>query len=145
MATEVPKEPQAGLLTQAQHYWHVLLKWKWTAGGFLLFVVVAVTAYSILVPPVYTASGSVWIEDNPNILPFEDVQSFGAGSNLQSHARLLRSRTLAVDIIEKLKLYENPDFAGKLKKGQAPPDPQDPIFREILVQNFLGQHLRFVG
>ena len=121
MATEFPKEPQAGLLGQVQHYWHVILKWKWTAGGFLVLAVVAATAYSLLVPPVYTASGSVWIEDDPNILPFEDVQSFGAGSNLQSHVRLLQSRTLAADIIEKMKLYENPDFAGKPKKGAEAP------------------------
>ena len=36
----------------------------------------------------------------------------------RSHARLLQSRTLASDTIDKLKLYENPDFAGKPKKGE---------------------------
>ncbi len=138
MASEIVKEPQTGLLAQAQHYWHVVLKWKWTAVLFFVLAVAAATIYSLLVTPVFTASGSIWIEDNPNILPFEDVQSFGAGSNLQSHARLLRSRTLASDTIDKLKLYENPDFTGKLKKGALPPDPVDPIFREVLTQLFLS-------
>jgi capsular exopolysaccharide synthesis family protein len=138
MAPEIAKEPQAGILAQAQHYWRVLLKWKWTAILFFILSVAAATIYSLSLTPVFTASGTVWIEDNPNILPFEDVQTFGAGSNLQSHARLLRSRTLAADTIEKLKLYENPDFIGKLKKGVAPPDPADPIFRERLTESFLS-------
>jgi succinoglycan biosynthesis transport protein ExoP len=138
MPTEFPKEPQTGLLAQAQHYWHVILKWKWTAVTFFTLAVAAATIYSLLLTPVFTANGSIWIEDNPNILPFEDVQSFGAGTNLQSHARLLQSRTLAADIIEKMKLYENPNFAGKLIKGKKAPDPADPIFREVLVQNFLA-------
>ena len=138
MATENVKEPQTGLLAQAQHYWHIILKWKWTVAIVFIAAVAAATIYSLMLPPVYTARGSVWIEDNPNILPFEDVQSFGAGNNLQSHVRLLQSRTLADDIIEKMKLYENPDFAGKPKKGQKAPDPTDPIFRETLVQNFLA-------
>ena len=137
MASETPKESQGGLLAQVQHYWHVLLKWKWTIAIFFLVAVAAATIYSFMVPPVYTASGTVWIEDSPNILPFEDVQKLGAGGNLGSQARLLQSRTLASDTIDKLKLYENPDFAGRPKKGEKPPDPTDPIFRETLINNFL--------
>ena len=138
MPTEFPKEPQTGLLAQAQHYWHVILKWKWTAVTFFTLAVAAATIYSFSVPPIYVASGSIWIEDDPKILPFEEVQPFNAGTALTSQARLLRSRTLASDIIDKLKLYENPNFVGKPKEGQAPPDPADPIFREILIQNFLS-------
>ncbi|MBE3110913.1 MAG: polysaccharide biosynthesis tyrosine autokinase [Acidobacteria bacterium] len=137
MVTEYTKEPQKGLLAQAQHYWHVVLKWKWTAALFFFIALFAATLYSFLVPPVFTSSGSVWIEDDAKILPFEDVQSFSAGTNLQSHAQLLRSRTLAADTIDKLKLYENPDFAGKAKKGVKAIDPADPIFREQLIQSFL--------
>jgi capsular exopolysaccharide synthesis family protein len=138
MATEFSKEQQRGLLAQVQQYWHIILKWKWTAALFFFISVSAATMYSFMVPPVFTSSGSVWIEDEAKILPFEDVQSFGAGTNLQSQARLLQSRTLASDTIDKLKLYENPDFAGKQKKGEKPIDPADPIVRELLIQNFLS-------
>ena len=138
MATELQKEPQASMLAQVQHYWHVILKWKWIAWGFLVFIVGAATAFSFLMPPVYTAKGSVWIEEESKILPFEDVQAFGAGRNLQSHVRLLQSRSLAADIIEKMKLYEDPDFAGKPKPNK-PQDPADPMFREFLVQSFLEE------
>lgn len=141
MAQEPPKESQTGLISKVQRYWQVLLKWKWTAALFCFVCVAAATAFSFLVPPVYTANGTVWIEDDPNILPFEDVQSFGAasgGSSLSSHTRILLSRSLASDIIDKLKLYDNPDFAGKPKKGLPRPDPADPFYRQQLIMNFLG-------
>ena len=138
MAPETSQESQAGLLAQIQHYWRVLLKWKWIIASFFCAAVAAATVFSFAITPVYTANGSVWIEDDPNILPFEDVQTLGAGTNLGSHARLLRSRTLASDTIDKLKLYADYDFAGRPKKGQKLPDPADPIFRETLVQKFLN-------
>jgi len=138
MATEVAKEPQPGLLALAQHYWRVLLKWRWIAGGFLFLAVAAATVYSLRLPVIYIAHGSLWIEEDLKILPFEDVQSFGAGGNLQSHVRLLKSRSLAAGVIEKMKLYENPDFAGLPKKGREGPSPEDPAFREILVKGFLA-------
>jgi succinoglycan biosynthesis transport protein ExoP len=137
MAAEPSQESKGGLLSQALHYWHVLLNWKWIASLFLIVCVAAATIYSLMLPPVYIASGTVWIEDEPNILPFEEVQTFGTGTNLQSHARLIRSRTLASETIDKLKLYENPDFVGKPKKDAEPRDPADPRFRELLVQGFL--------
>jgi len=135
---EIGAEPKGGLLAQAQHYWHVILRWKWTVVLFFFAAVSAATVFSFLAAPVFTAKGSVWIEDNSKILPFEDVQSFDAGPNLKSHARLLQSRTLAAETIEKLKLYENPNFAGKPDKKGPPRDPSDPIFREMLVQQFLA-------
>ena len=139
MATEFRRDPTTGgLLAQVQHYAHVILKWKWTAACFFFAAVAAATAYSLSVTPVYTASGILWIEAEANILPFEEVQPFSSGTDLQSHARLIRSRTLALETIEKLKLYENSDFAGKPKRGSKPPDLSDPIFREILVRSFLG-------
>ena len=130
-------EHKDGLLIQAQHYWHVLLKWKWTALTFFVVVLAGATIFSFMITPVYMASGTIWIEGAPNILPFEDVQTLNAGTNLQSHARLLRSRTLAIDTIEKLKLYENPDFTGRLSNGSGNFDPADPVNKERMVQTFL--------
>ncbi|HSA95516.1 MAG TPA: polysaccharide biosynthesis tyrosine autokinase [Acidobacteriota bacterium] len=141
MDAETPKETSGGLIFKAQHYWHVLLKWKWTAFLCCAICVAAATVFSFLVPPVYTAHGTVWIEDDPNILPFEEVQSFGAsagGMNLTSHARILQSRSLASETIDTLKLYDNPDFAGRPKKGQPRPDPSDPQYRQALIQKFIG-------
>jgi polysaccharide biosynthesis transport protein len=141
MALDTPKETQVGLVFRVQQYWHILLKWKWTAIFCCVFCVAAATAFSFLVPPVYMAHGTVWIEDDPNILPFREVQTFGASdgdSSLANLTRILQSRSLASNTIDKLKLYENADFAGKPKKGQPRPDPADPSYRQILIQKFIG-------
>lgn len=138
MVQDTQQEAKPGLLALVQHYWRVLLKWKWTAGIFAFTCVAVAIAYSFLVPPVYTAVGTIWIEEGPRVLPFEEIQSFGDGSSLSSHTLLLTSRSLASDVIDKLKLSENPDFAGKPKPGLPPPDPADPIYREKLIQRFLS-------
>lgn len=135
--TELSGESKTGLLTQVQHYWHTILKWKWSVLIIFFMAVTAATIFSFVVPPVYTAKGTVWIEDEPKILPFDDVQPLDAGTNLQSHSRLLQSRALAAGTIEKLKLYENPDFAGNPKGGKKAVDPSDPVFREQLTEDFL--------
>lgn len=130
-------ENRSGLMEQIQHYWHVVLKWKWISLIFFLTVVTGVTVYSFLKTPVYTASGSVWIEGEPNILPFEELQTFGVGINQQSHARLLKSQTLAAEVIENLKLYENPDFIWKVAGENGSIDTSDPAFRNRLIEIFL--------
>ena len=124
-------------MEQIQHYWLILLKWKWIALFFLFIAVSGAILFSVLITPVFTASGSVWIEDNPNILPFEELQTFGVGINQQSHARLLQSQTLAAGIIEELKLFQKTEFAGKHTKGNGSIDSSDPVFRKQLIDNFL--------
>jgi capsular exopolysaccharide synthesis family protein len=120
-----------------QHYWHLLLKWKWTALFFFLIVTSAVTLYSLLVTPIYASKGTIWIEQQMNILPFEDVQKYDAtSSSPQSYSQLLQSRALAAKVIEKFKLYENPVFAGNFRKGEKLPGPDDQIFMERLLQKF---------
>ena len=135
--TELGGETKSGLLTQVQHYWHIFLKWKWSVLILFFTAVSAATIFSFVVPPVYTAKGSMWIEDEPKILPFDEIQSFAADTNVQSQSRLLQSRTLAAETIEKLKLFENPDFAGKPAKGKRQVDPSDRVFREFLIERFL--------
>jgi succinoglycan biosynthesis transport protein ExoP len=120
-----------------QHYWHILLKWKWTVLLFFFAVVGGVTLVSFLTPRSYTSLGSIWVEEQMNILPFEDVQRFDStNSSPQSYSQLLQSRALAGKVIEKLKLYENPLFAGKPRKGEKLPGPSDRVFMELLIQKF---------
>jgi uncharacterized protein involved in exopolysaccharide biosynthesis len=137
MSAELGPEQRRGLLSQIQQYWYILLKWKWVSAIFCGAVIFLVMAFSFIVRPVYTANGSIWIEADSNVLPFEDVQTFGADSSLQSNARLLQSRSLAADTIEKLKLYANPDFARLPRKSDLTRMPEDPVVREKLVQAFL--------
>jgi succinoglycan biosynthesis transport protein ExoP len=131
-------ESKKGLLEQIQHYWHIVLKWKWTALIFFFVVVSGATLFCFLTTPIYTASGSVWIDDEANILPFEQIQTLGAGNNMQSHVYLLQSRALAAETIKKLKLYQNPEFVGEVSDRNDSIDPNDPIFEEKLIESFVG-------
>ncbi|NLH77937.1 MAG: polysaccharide biosynthesis tyrosine autokinase [Acidobacteria bacterium] len=137
MAAETTHEQRPGLLSQFQQYLYIVLKWKWISIIFFGAVIVLVMGYSFLVKPSYTASGSIWIENDTNILPFEGVESFGTDSGLQSNARLLQSRALAADTIEKLKLYANPDFARLARKTDISRMPEDPVLKEKLIAAFL--------
>jgi len=120
-----------------QHYWHILLKWKWTALFFFSAAVCVALVLSFLMPRSYTSRGSIWVEEQMNILPFEDVQRFDAtSSSPQSYSQLLQSRALAARVIEKLKLYENPHFAGRSHRGEHLPGPADKVFMERLILKF---------
>lgn len=142
---EMSGDSKSGLLSQIQHYGHIIIRWKWTVLFVFLFAVGTAAIFSFMATPVYTAHGSVWIEDEPNILPFEDVQSLGPETTVQSHAKLFQSRTLAARIIEELKLYEIPDFAGRPKSNGPPQDTADPVFREKLILRFINNVTSSVG
>jgi len=136
--TDSSMDIKDGPVARVQHYWHILLKWKWTAAFFFVVVVGGAILFSFLIPPIYTSKGSIWIEEQLNILPFEDIQRpDNTGQSPQSYSQLLQSRALAAKVIQKLKLFENPEFAGKPPRGEKLPDPSDPIFGERLIENFL--------
>lgn len=124
-------------MAQIRHYGHILLKWKWSALTFFVLVVAAIALYSFLIPPTFNSKGTIWIEDESRILPFEDVQRVDPSSTLSSHSLLLQSRTLAAETIEKLKLYEQPDFPGNITKARKPVDISDPLYQTRLVEFFL--------
>jgi polysaccharide biosynthesis transport protein len=131
--TNIDNRPVASL----HHYWHILFKWKWTALVFFVTAVGATTVYSFIIPRTYASLGSIWIEEQENILPFEDVQRIDAtSSSPQSYSQLLQSRTLANHVIEKLRLYEDPHFSGNPPKGEKLPGPSDKKFMEHLIQHF---------
>jgi capsular exopolysaccharide synthesis family protein len=132
-STNIDNKPAISI----QHYLHIVRKWKWTTLLFFLAVVGGVALFTFLIPRSYTASGSIWVEEQMNILPFEDVQRFDStSSSPQSYSQLLQSRALAAKVIEKLKLYENPLFAGKPQKGEKLPGPSDRVFMEKLILKF---------
>jgi len=132
-APKIENKPTVSLM----RYLHILLKWKWISLIFFLVVVCAATVFSFLLPRTYTSSGSIWVEEQTNILPFEDVQRLDAiSSSPQSYSQLLLSRALAARVIEKSKLYENPFFAGTPPKGEKLPSPSDKLFMEQLIEKF---------
>jgi len=122
--------------------WQVFLKRKWIVAGTAAVILVVVTAISLLTPPTYTARGQLLIEREPNILSFENMFQIEPLSDdyYQTQYKLLQSRALAGDTIDRIKLVENKAFLDRFFQGGSKPgvDPKaDPLLRRRLVNWFL--------
>lgn len=127
--------------TGFRDYWQVVLKRKWTIISFLATVLAVVGLYSFLARPTYTAKGTVLIEREPNILSFKEifqVETFN-DDYFQTQYKLILSRSLAENTIDRLKLYENENFIGRAEKGKKAGDWTDPVFRGRLIETFQGR------
>lgn len=136
----VNRPAQQNLLEQILYYWHAMLRWKWTGLTAALLIVILTLVYVFISPHIYSAKGTIWIDETQSVLPFEELSRLSGGINSQSHALLLKSRSLASDVIEKMKLHQHPEFTGpklpvKLASGKIEPD--DPVFRERLIDEFI--------
>ena len=124
-----------------QDYWAVILKRKWIIISFALAVLATVTIASFLQKPIYTAIGTLLIEKEPNILTFKDIFQIETFNEdyYETQYKLLQSRTLADNTIERLKLYENEKFIGKIIKNSVPSDKSETQFHERLINSFLNR------
>ncbi len=133
------RENVEGSETNLRDYWTVILKRKWTIISFALVLFAVVTVASFLMKPTYTAKGTLMIEREPNILRFEEMFQIETLNDdyFQTQYKLLQSRTVAEDTIDRLKLYENDAFLGNLRKDPMSSDKSNPIFRGKLIDTLL--------
>lgn len=112
------------------------------ATALALFAVAAVSSW--LTVPTYTATGEILIEREPNILSFEDVVQIETFNDdyYQTQYKLLLSRALAGDTIDRMKLDQNKDFVKSAIKGGENRMAEligDPMARGVLIDEFLGR------
>jgi len=121
-----------------REYWEKIRKRKGTVLSVALGVFVLGAFWTFIQRPVYTAKSQLLIEKEPNILSFDQVLQIDSMRDdfYQTQYKLLSGRGLADTVVDRLKLYENAEFAGKPKKGK-PVDPTDNVFREELIDSFL--------
>lgn len=141
-STTGARQTQQNLLEQILYYWHAVLRWKWTGLTVAALIVALTLIYVFISPHIYTASGTIWIDETQSVLPFEELSRLSGGINSQSHAMLLKSRSLAADVIEKMKLHNHPEFIApwlpaKLKRDRVQPD--NPVFKEKLIDEFINR------
>ena len=124
-------------------YWDRIWRRRTTVLVVALAVFVLGTFWTFIQKPVYTAKSQLLIEKEPNILSFDQVLQIDSMRDdfYQTQYKLLSGRGLADTVIERLKLYENPEFVGKPKQGKKPIDPTDHVFREGLIDGFLSAAL----
>jgi succinoglycan biosynthesis transport protein ExoP len=124
----VPDQEQEDLLSQARlverdaapnlrDYWQVLRKHKWRIAGCLLVAVVSATVVVLAMTPIYTAKAKVLIErKGPQVVNIQQVLSESIESDehnyYQTQYEMLRSRSLAAEVIRALGLEKNPHFSG---------------------------------
>jgi succinoglycan biosynthesis transport protein ExoP len=123
------------------NYWHILWRRRWTVAACALVVLAVVAFCNFTASPTYTGKGTLLIEKEPNILTFEEIfqiESF-RDDYYQTQYKLLQSRALAERTVDRLELYEHPEFADKPGDGENPADEGRPAQRLELVEAFLGR------
>lgn len=128
--------------------WQIALRRKWLIIITSLTVLALVTLFSFLATPTYTAEGQLLIDREPNILSFQDIfqiESFN-DDYFQTQYKLLQSRALAGDTIDRMRLYTNEAFAkaaigdGKLRAEDLKSDPRvrgkliDALLKRLMIR-----------
>lgn len=118
-------------------YWNTIKKRKWVIITTLSIIFTVVTIATFLKKPIYKATGILYIEKEANVLTFQDIFQIDTYREdfYQTQFKLLKSRSLAKEVIEKLRLNEKPEFTGK-KEKKGNPELNDSI--SSLVDRFLS-------
>lgn len=134
-------EPQVAEIGEIdlRKYVDIIYRRRWTIISVTLIAVAIALVVSFTMRPVYTARGMVMVEKEPNILSFEDIFQIETFRDdyFQTQYKLLQSRSLAERTINKLKLWEKEEFAGKRQITSE--ELNNPLFRQKLIDQFLDR------
>jgi capsular exopolysaccharide synthesis family protein len=111
----LPRGDSSADALHLRDYWHVLLRRRWLALSVLALVVGAGLARVALVQPQYRATTQLLIERQaPDVLDFDKNPRAQEALDdfYQTQYRLLQSRMLARQVVERLDLLQEPTFGG---------------------------------
>jgi capsular exopolysaccharide synthesis family protein len=94
-------------------YWRAIAKRKWAILAFAICVTIAAAAIVNLETPIYRSTATLLVEQNKaKIAPTEEVYASVGDSreHFQTQAEILKSRALAVRLVDKLDLTRHKDF-----------------------------------
>ncbi|HEY3814268.1 MAG TPA: polysaccharide biosynthesis tyrosine autokinase [Caulobacteraceae bacterium] len=97
-------------------YWHILVKWRWVIGAMVVAAVALSVAISLLMTPIYRATGVIQIDmEAPKVVDVdpqrqEARQEQNADQFYQTQYGLLKSRALAERVVNKLNLASNASY-----------------------------------
>jgi len=107
-------------------YWRTVRKRQWTLIATFCIIVGLVGIVTLLTPPVYEASSSVQIDGKPQA--YTDLRAWGQNGNGQylleqeyfnTELKKLRARVQARAVMDRLDLWEHPDFKDHDEPVQA--------------------------
>jgi len=99
-------------------YWQIVRKHKWKIAGCLLTAIAIAAVVVFTKTPIYTAKAKLVIERRgPQVVNIQQVLSESVETDehsyYQSQYEMLKSRSLAAEVIKALGLEKNPVLAGK--------------------------------
>lgn len=104
-------------------YWHILLERRWVVMGVAIGVFALALVFTLLATPIFRASSTLQIERET--LKIMDVEGLTPTESpmdrdfYQTQYELLQSRSLALRVIQDLKLTAHPEFSKMLAKLDA--------------------------
>jgi capsular exopolysaccharide synthesis family protein len=112
-----------------REYWRIIVKRKWTVIGFFIIVLVAVATATLLMTPIYRATSVLQIErEAAKVVEFKDAaQTETAGDRdfYQTQYELLKSRTLAERVVEKIRPALEREYGAEKASPSADDDASD--------------------
>ena len=101
-----------------QDYLRVILKHRWTILTVFAVIFVSVTIFTFTATPIYRATARLIIEkDDPKVVSIQEVMSVDSSGldYYQTQYKIIESRSVAREVIRRLKLNENEEFVPKPK------------------------------
>ena len=85
--------------------WNLLLRNRWLIFLVVVLVVGSAGALTFMAVPVYESTASIRIDEDPSNVPVLDIlETISTGSQVETEMEVLRSRTLAEDVVDSLAL-----------------------------------------
>jgi polysaccharide biosynthesis transport protein len=124
-----------------REYGKTLFKRRWTIAAFFFIVVATVTLGSVLQTSVFSAQTTLQIlPEAPNVVSFKEVIALGSSNYgvlkdyYETQFRIIRSRPVAAEVLDKLNLREKAPYMGK-------DDPEGLLMDQIHVEPIKNSQL----
>ncbi len=104
-------------------YYRLLLRRKWVILAVALTFTVGAGLQVYTATPLYTATARLQIDpESNNVLPYDDpfqssLYFLASDSYLRTQAEIISSRALALRVVKKMRLQEDPHFAASVSSG----------------------------
>ena len=127
-----------------QHYLRTLRKHKWMIILFSASITVLAAYYAYTAKPVYQATSTLLIESQgDNLVQFEELIGLETENQdyYQTQFELLRSRQLAVRVVNHLDLWNHPELSPKAASSAV----AEPTEAEAIIKGFIRESLESLG
>jgi succinoglycan biosynthesis transport protein ExoP len=138
---------------KTNQYWKIIKERKWIIIAAFVTTVLTTFIGSLLWPPLYEAIATIVLDyDSSNPMNLSNVPASGiiqSAEYINTQVEIIKSRRIALDVIDHLKLDKNPDVISKFNESKE----RNPLFfwkddtsnmdiRVWLADNFLSRHVQ---